>query len=352
MSLSHVPINTSSPSSKLKTQLKNAAFLLEKDRDKRHRKRENEMDGRGGCCIARYGANGVYDMSKMDMIMLRFRPIAPKPAAGAGSSGCSSPEKADAYVKSVGRGKRKYVKSNNNNSSNSSGSSSSGNSSSNKRCNSKKRKASPEVVTLPLLPETPDRKDSPARLSPPAEEKEAAVRANFPVLLSFDGKNNNSNQEVGFWSSDRTVVMGVGSCVIVECVNDTWTVDGQLGSTDEERRMSLERDTCPGFVSDGLGRVTWTNGAYRKMMMMGHHDHDQDDHHEVAVWLVIKEESLREIMARTLSCTSFTCRVRLVQYDTCGKERSSITLPCDVWRMDGGGFAWRLDVKAALSLGR
>nr|POE72662.1 hypothetical protein CFP56_18663 [Quercus suber] len=58
------------------------------------------MDGRGGCCIASYGANGVYDMSKMDMIMLRFRPIAPKPAAGAGSSGGSLPEKADAYVKS------------------------------------------------------------------------------------------------------------------------------------------------------------------------------------------------------------------------------------------------------------
>ena len=112
--------------------------------------------------------------------------------------------------------------------------------------------------------------------------------------------------------------------------------------------MSLEMDTCPGFVSDRLGRVTWTNGAYRKMMMMGHHDHD---HHEVAMWLVIKEESLREIMARTLSYTSFTCRVRLVQYNTRGKERSSITLPCDVWRMDGGGFAWRLDVKATLSLG-
>ncbi|KAL4634329.1 hypothetical protein ACB092_04G192000 [Castanea dentata] len=312
------------------------------------------MDGRGGCCIARYGANGVYDMSKMDMIMLRFRPIAPKPPAGTGSSAGSSPEKADAYVKSGGRGKRRYVKSNNsNNSSNSSGSSSSGNSGSNKRCNSnKKRKASPEVVTLPLLPETPDRKVSPARLSTPAEKKEvaAAARANLPVLLSFDGKkkNNSSDHQVGFWSSDRTVVMGVGSCVIVECVTDTWTVDGQLGSTDEERRMSLERDTCPGFVSDGLGKVTWTNGAYRKMMMMDHHH----DHHEVAVWLVVKEESLREIMARTLSYTSFTCRVRLVQYDTCGKERSSITLPCDVWRMDSGGFAWRLDVKAALSLGR
>ncbi|XP_075661029.1 uncharacterized protein LOC142630861 [Castanea sativa] len=312
------------------------------------------MDGRGGCCIASYGANGVYDMSKMDMIMLRFRPIAPKPAAGAGSSAGSSPEKADAYVKSGGRGKRRYVKSNNsNNSSNSSGSSSSGNSGSNKRCNSnKKRKASPEVVTLPLLPETPDRKVSPARLSTPAEKKEvaAAARANLPALLSFDGKkkNNSSDHQVGFWSSDRTVVMGVGSCVIVECVTDTWTVDGQLGSTDEERRMSLERDTCPGFVSDGLGKVTWTNGAYRKMMMMDHHH----DHHEVAVCLVVKEESLREIMARTLSYTSFTCRVRLVQYDTCGKERSSITLPCDVWRMDSGGFAWRLDVKAALSLGR
>ncbi len=304
------------------------------------------MDGRGGCCIARYGTGEVYDMSKMNRIMLRFRPIAPKPVTGV-----STPEKAEVYVKSSGKGKRRYVR--DNNSSNSSGSSSNGNDSSvqNKRCY-RKRKASPEdklvMKTLPLLPETPDRRDSPAResLSPPVERKEG--KFNMPMWLSFVGnKNNNDNTSK---SSDRTVLMAAeGSCVIVECVTDTWMVDGQLGSTDEERRRSLERDSCPGFISDGLGRVMWINGAYRRMMMVEDHDEDQD--HEVVVWLMMKEERLRE-KVRTLTYPAFTCRVRLVQYDTCGKERSSLTLPCDVWRMDGGGFAWRLDVKAALCLGR
>jgi len=33
-----------------------------------------------------------------------------------------------------------------------------------------------------------------------------------------------------------------------------------------------------------------------------------------------------------------------------GRERSSVMLPCDVWRMGCGGFVWRLDVKTTLSL--
>uniref|UniRef100_A0A803M8L8 Uncharacterized protein n=1 Tax=Chenopodium quinoa TaxID=63459 RepID=A0A803M8L8_CHEQI len=46
-------------------------------------------DGGGGeCCIARWGggghvaASGYNTTSKMDMIMLKFRPIAPKPVSG------------------------------------------------------------------------------------------------------------------------------------------------------------------------------------------------------------------------------------------------------------------------------
>ena len=59
-----------------------------------------------------------------------------------------------------------------------------------------------------------------------------------------------------------------------------------------------------------------------------------------------------ETAVPSLTHSAFTCRVRVVQCDTLGKERSSLTLPCDVGIMDGGGFAWRLDVKAALCLGR
>lgn len=303
------------------------------------------MDGRGGCCIARYAGGGAYDMSKVDRIMLRFRPIAPKPVSTGSLSGGSTPEISDHSVKS-GRGKRKYVKDNNNNATNT------------RRCNSKKRKASPDgkrdetavetVVTLPLLPETPEPKDFSARVSPEARDP--------PMWLSFDsfsGNNNNDDNtnQVDFGacgSSDRTIltmpqpVRLLGSCVTVECVTDMWMDGNGLGCTDEERKANLGKDTCPGFISDGFGRVTWTNGAYR-MMVAGNGEELGDE----MVWLVMKE---KVPVAITLKYPAFTCRVRL-QY-TYGKEKNSLTLPCDVWRMDGGGFAWRLDVKAALCLGR
>ncbi|KAH7528265.1 uncharacterized protein LOC107418172 [Ziziphus jujuba] len=300
------------------------------------------MDGRGGCCIARYAGGGAYDMSKVDRIMLRFRPIAPKPATSGSVSGGSTPEISEHSVKG-GRGKRKYVRDHGNN---------------NRRCNNnnnRKRKSSPEekrvssvatavepMVTLPLLPETPEPKDSPARVSPEVRDS--------PMWLSFD-KLDNNNIELGIYgSSDRTVAIPrpvrlLGSCITVECVTDTWMDGNGLGCTDEERKMNLEKDSCPGFISDGFGRVTWTNRAYRKMV--GHGEEGGEE--EMMVWLVSKE---RVPVAVTLTYPAFTCRVRL-QYMYGGKEKTSLTLPCDVWRMNGsGGFAWRLDVKAALCLGR
>ncbi|CAK9172555.1 unnamed protein product [Ilex paraguariensis] len=310
------------------------------------------MDGRGGCCIARYGG-GSYDMSRVDRIMLRFRPIAPKPTVG-GSVFCgSTPENSEVQAR-TGRGKRRYVKDGN------------------KRFNnSRKRKASPDktdpcdksnsggsvsggetVVTLPLLPETPDRKDSPTRGSPSDQSNVTITTSpvkNVPIWLSFDNSHpvNDSHVASGVGhvgaGLNRTVVMMpqpvrlVGSYVTVECVTDTWVDGFGLGWT-EERMMHLESDACPGFISDGLNRVKWTNGAYREMLGQG-----QVDGAEAMVWLVMKEGVSLPVL-----CPTFTCRVRV----TCGKERSSLTLPCDVWRMEGGGFAWRLDVKAALCLGR
>ncbi|CAK7336649.1 unnamed protein product [Dovyalis caffra] len=326
------------------------------------------MDGRGGCCIARYagGGGGAYDMAKVDRIMLRFRPIAPKPAtataASSVSGGGSSPEVSDVSPRS-GRGKRK-----NNNTS-------SGNNS--KKCNSgggnRKRKALSEdnkvvvvdsVVTLPLLPETPDRSDFPAKETK-SEVGLGSVSPkqvkSMPTWLSFGGNVKDHdvghNQTVDFGvSADRTAVMPrlmniLGSCVTVECVTDTWVDVDVLGRTDGEKRVNLEKDTCPGFISDGYGRVTWTNEAYRKMVGQG-----KGGDHQVFVWLAMKE---KVPMAVTLAGhKAFTCRVRVQyqKYDTFGangKEKNSmITVPCDVWRMDGGSFAWRLDVKAALCLGR
>ncbi|GAV68245.1 hypothetical protein CFOL_v3_11748, partial [Cephalotus follicularis] len=278
------------------------------------------MDGRGGCCIARY-ADGAYDMSKVNRIMLRFRPIAPKPATG--SSVCP-PENTYLFCSKSGRGKRKIANSNN------------------RRCNRKRKSLLGEEnrdatrVTLPLLPESPDRKDR--------FPVENVASRNVPMWLCFgNNNNNNSNSEAGniLMDQDRTVVMpqavkAVGSCVTVESVTDTWVDGDELGSTDEERRVNLERDTCPGFISDCYGSVTWTNEAYRNMV---------GEDNKRMVWLEMKEK----VPVTRTTHPAFTCRVRL-QY-TCGKERSSLILPCDVWRMLCGGFAWRLDVKAALCLG-
>ncbi|XP_010555536.2 PREDICTED: uncharacterized protein LOC104825007 [Tarenaya hassleriana] len=314
--------------------------FLEKDRERERR----EMNFRGGCCIARYGG-GAYDMSKVDRIMLRFRPIAPRPAVGGSTTPPDKNVSAKVSSKS-GRGRRKVTKE---------GSNSSGSANSNgngKRCNKRRREkpkdggsngrcgrgTTTDVVTLPLLPEIPEKKDSPA--------PETVSVLNFqlsttPFWLSFGGGRSDGCYQTATAPSAPTET--VTSCVTVECITDTW-VEGQyeLGCTDEERKMNLEKDTCPGFISDGLGRVTWTNGPYRDLVMRNKGDRNA----EITVLLVMKERPL-------LTHPAFTCRVRL-QY-TCGRNRekcSIITSPCDVWRMNGGRFAWRLDVNAALCLGR
>jgi len=133
-------------------------------------------------------------------------------------------------------------------------------------------------------------------------------------------------------------VQVVGSWVKVESVTDAWVEGYGLGRTDEEKLINLERDSCPGFISDGLNRVRWANKAYKAMVGEGAG--------EVVVWLVMKDDVR---LPDNKSTAAFTCRVRVVR---CGKEKNSLILPCDVWRMDGGGFAWRLDTEAALSLGR
>ncbi|XP_015068451.1 uncharacterized protein LOC107012985 [Solanum pennellii] len=309
------------------------------------------MDGRGGCCIARY-AGGAYDMSKVDRIMLKFRPIAPKPAAaGSSVSGTTTPPQKSEVPVRTGRWKRRYVK-DNKNSNNNKRSSSGGCSPTPSR---RKRKArlveenessaktvsgGETVVTLPLLSESPERKDNSVDV----------MKKNAPIWLSFGGNqgnnndNSNNNGQLQGVGMDRSVVMFpqpvrvVGSWVKVESVTDAWVEGYGLGRTDEEKLINLERDSCPGFISDGLNRVRWTNKAYKAMV--------GDGAGEVVVWLVMKDDVR---LPEGKSTAAFTCRVRVVR---CGKEKNSLILPCDVWRMDGGGFAWRLDTEAALSLGR
>lgn len=284
------------------------------------------MDGRGGCCIARY-AGGAYDVtSKVDRIMLRFRPIAPKPASAGGfaSAGVVQENSPRSSVSSSGRKKRRNVKE--------------GESDSrvNKRCGGRKRRPSPEVTafgggetvvkTLPLLPEAP-------------VVKESVGNDHFPLRLNVGGRVTPRADHV---IKDAVVALGQRtvseSWVRVERVTDRWVLDSYgydvvLGRTDVEKVMSLDLDTCPGFVSDGLNNVRWINAAYRRMVA----------EEDVTVRVVVEDG-----VSLPTDWAAFTCRVRVV---TCGKEKGSSTLPCDVWRMDCGGFAWRLDTKAALSLG-
>ncbi|KAJ8554005.1 hypothetical protein K7X08_024683 [Anisodus acutangulus] len=302
------------------------------------------MDGRGECCIARY-AGCAYDMSKVDRIMLRFRPIAPKPATGGSFSGATTqPQKSEVPVR-TGRWKRRYVKDNNKNTSTSSSNKRS--SSGSRSPNGRKRKApSPEenestVVTLPLLSESSERKDSPRDNSVDVVVKKQERHA--PIWLSFGNQGNNNNDINGQQGYGGMMfpqpVRVVGSWIKVESMTDAWVEGYGLGSTDEEKLINLELDTCPGFVSDGLNRVRWANKAYKEMV-------DDGGGGEVVVWLVMKDD-IR--LPENNTTAAFTCRVRVVR---CVKEKNSLILPCDVWRMDGGGYAWRLDTKAALSLGR
>lgn len=313
------------------------------------------MDGRGGCCIARYDAGNSYDLSKMNRIMLRFRPIAPKPVLNGKDSVSSTAESSDVYVK-TGRGKRRYARNNSNTDSN--------NGSGTKRSNTRRKKKSPSsssedndktvvssgsfsrgdavAVTLPLLPETPEEMSSLAikgssPISGSGGDRKVDRKGSLPMWLSF-GKEDKVRQED---EQRRSVYVPVSTVVgtwvrVEECIAEVWLDLFCLGRTDEEKLINLEKDTCPGFLSDGFNRVQWTNKAYRDMTAA--------QGGEGVVWLVIKEGTKLPVRS-----PAFTCSVRLV---TSGKEKNSLILPCDVWRLDCGGLAWRLDTKAALSLGR
>ncbi|KAL7152812.1 hypothetical protein ABFS83_04G124100 [Erythranthe nasuta] len=308
------------------------------------------MDQRGGCCTARYAGGDAYDMSNMGQIMLRFRPIAPKPASAVGSisgGGTSWPATAENGGLSVktGRGKRRgrAVK----------GGGGASTTALNKRSYTRKKKQSSspentdsggsvsgdgkEIKTLALLPAAPSAEES--RRFPALWLSLGSGGGGAEIAADRSDFLENPTEAVG---RRRAVV--VRSWVKVECVTDAAAVGGYvyggMGRTDEERVRCLDLDTCPGFVTDGQNVVRWTNAAYRRMAAGGAAEG------EVDLWVeVVEGAELMPVVGRE----GFTCRVRVV---TCGKEKISQTVPCDVWRMGWGGFAWRLDTTAALSLGR
>lgn len=246
------------------------------------------------------GDRGVsQEKTIMNHMMLRFRPIAPKPVLNGSDSVYSDLVKKEVIGKK--RTKRKYVRVNKNVKKNS--------------VEKNKKKSDDEtswfdetetteqVVTLDLLPGS------------------SVERASSTTHRCYDGLSD---------------LRGVESWVSIECVTGGFGHDGRrIGCTDVEKVRSLERDTCPGFVSDGDGGVKWVNLAYRRMV------NGPAGEEGLVVWLMKKERI-------PVGMEAFSCRVR-VEYGGRGK-----VVPCDVWRMDGdlGLYAWRLDLEAALSLGR
>ncbi|PWA80776.1 hypothetical protein CTI12_AA086320 [Artemisia annua] len=168
------------------------------------------------------------------VMMTKFRPIAPKPAASASGSGDSTADNKSFSP----QGKRKYVKVKSFNKS------------------SKKRKVvksqerascgAERVVTLPLMPETPDRKEN------NNQTVHDSRVSSSPMLLSFRNNSHETSRESRTYLSHE--IYGSATChsykpqtvsyMTVEQVTKAKVDNGLVGWKD------MENDTCPRFVTD------------------------------------------------------------------------------------------------------
>ncbi|KAI5649036.1 hypothetical protein M9H77_35041 [Catharanthus roseus] len=288
------------------------------------------MDVRKGWPTQRCAAGAPHeDKTIINRIMLRFRPIAPKPVADgsiSGSGPASLAENKGELLVNRKRTKRKYVRVNKNS-----------------KCKVTKAQEKIDLnfdgaaVTFQPVQDPNEMKitkgiGSSRTVSFSLKEKSSWIKMD---------ESHENNDIISAAGSDRSAIVRstkvVESWLVVEgMMTETLLEGGRLGNTDTERMKNLEADTCPGLISDGLHRVQWVNLAYRRMI-------NAEAEAEVVVWLVVKE-NMPEVIWPVFACT-----VRVVY--TWRKEKHSQTMPCDVWKMDFGGFAWRLDANAALSLG-
>lgn len=263
----------------------------------------------GGCCVAMHGsaAADAETAFKMGRIMLKYRPIAPKPTAPGSLTDaktttlCPSKRKG-ASARGRGRKSKKQTAVSVLNEPISPSSSSSSILSTTTSGSASKE----QLITLPLMPETPERKENRQPMPQPST-------ISFPLF--------STNQ------------LAPKSLVTVESITDLWEL-GAGGAGDVAVILkALTGDESPAFVSDAWDRVTWTNEAYKRMTAEGCGDR------EVPVGLVTRGMV-------PVSCRAFTCRVH-VRHEG---RKVSLAAPCDVWWLGSGRWAWRVDVKAALSL--
>ncbi|KAI3474974.1 hypothetical protein Pfo_030285 [Paulownia fortunei] len=270
--------------------------------------------------------------SVMNRIMLRFRPIAPKPAGAEAVSDALEQERRNGAFKNGRRTKRKYVRVR-------------GRQSTKRKTRECRRSSPPEksgidddsssekvVVTLPLLPERSESdKCCYNSTAQKIQENWDADQYKVDDQVNYKKVDSGGGHGTEALGSVRSVMK---TWIIVECVTDTFIDSGVgLGYSDREKINNLQVDTCPGFVSDGTNNVVWVNEAYRKMVA----------ENGLLVWLVVKEQLPHY-------SPSFACRARMIQQTKHGHKWNRI-VACDVWRMEFAGFAWKLDVSTALGLG-
>lgn len=265
-------------------------------------------------------AGKAQDKVSVDTLMLRYRPIAPKPTTD--QPGDNNNNNNCSYGMSK-RTKRKYVRVSKNNKSTCRGKSRSD------VCDDREQSG---VVTLQLMPEKSDLSGEYTPLDQDSLD---------PTVKTIIGEKR---QETDTWGTfNGGVTAEVETWVTVESV--TGVCDGSSSSyavecTDVELVDNLGKDTCPAFLSDSSNRVVWVNEAYRRTVS----GEESSSPADVVVWLVADESTA----AMYCNYRAFTCRVRM-QY-TWQETKYTKTVPCDVWKMEFGGFAWRLDTTAALTL--
>lgn len=293
------------------------------------------MDGGGAAARPMLGSCGK---TIIHPIMMRFRPIAPKPVVGPSVSlGTSSVDSKNSSI-SKPRTKRKYVRVRRYNRKKKTTRNTTGSTDGNKNGEFVDRTA-PTTTTLQLLPERHIELVGGGGRSEWSEKKREVGRMENDVVLVSDPKRG----ALELW-------------VTVECVReacmDLEVEEGEIGCTDEERIKNLDEDTCPGFVSNGMNRVEWLNKAFKRMVRQKRERERQEETRsgsesggaaEVAVWLISNPKL-------GMTTRVFSCQIKLQFKRDTEMEKDSKVVPCDAWRLDRGGFAWKLDVKAALTL--
>lgn len=288
------------------------------------------MDGGARLQLGGFGG-GAGETSIISRIMLRFRPIAPKPADGEPFPGAFPAEGPGGAV-SRRRVKRKYrVRARKRRSIHDGGKISRSDVSGGETGS---RSADTAAATLQLLPGREEDRELAGAGSGDGRSQDLQA-----------GSERGGTLKIGSETVGTSDLVVVESRVTVESVGDACMgAGGSFGSTDVERVRSLELDTCPGFVTDKLNRVQWLNAAYVALVTgrCGREEEAEAAAADVRVEVAKKEEL-------PWWSAAFTCQVRVEH--TWRNVRYSKLVPCDVWRLGWGGFAWRLDVKAALSLG-